>query len=573
MSSWAVHSRQLVSLHSLFNSQRNTPFEINGKKKERKKETHVAILLFAVLANRLLNLHIFHVVTRLKVQDTVQVQASLELTDHEVVIGVSLDTLDGEAAHPGIDLAGQQVRVGIASLEVERLLAVESKDLSRRHDVAPVEDGQAGVLVRDLRRLLPGEFDRVVHNVVHRKVPNTEDRRKDGTAESTAPSNGLVLVESEGEALAEELGDGVLDGRHTGATTNHFDEINVFGFQLGLGKRLLQRSSDSFKVRLNHYLQLLTLDDGLDVHIFHEGFNVHGGGRVGRQDLFHLLCGGEGTGPSLGVVTDVNLEVLLELIGEVLSQGQVEVPATKVTVIGSRLDAELTLAVLDDGSGVIGVTDVNDHDPSGLLVGVRKVELGDTVTKSGGGGVVDQSEHLEASDLTGIEHSPTLSIGEPGGNAEGDIRDGKSQLLGGDVSDLGQVHGNQLEAGELLLLAQVADFSTGLAIDVTQSSRVEALLNLNIGVAERTADESLEVAHRVLQVRCFLCLSSLTELSASGAESDQGPKRLKEFVLVITRKKKYCEGRLSIRSRSVGDFIGNLKCKREQSQRRFFRKQ
>ena len=36
-------------------------------------------------------------------------------------------------------------------------------------------------------------------------------------------------------------------------------------------------------------------------------------------------------------------------------------------------------------------------------------------------------------------------------------------LLIGD--DLGQVHGHQLDGGELLLLADIADFSTGLATD------------------------------------------------------------------------------------------------------------
>ncbi len=100
----------------------------------------ITVLLLALLGDGLLHLHILNVVTRLNVQDTVQVQAGLELADHEVVVGVSLDTLHGETADPGVDLAGQLLGLGVASLEVEGLLAVESKDLGRGHDVAAVED-------------------------------------------------------------------------------------------------------------------------------------------------------------------------------------------------------------------------------------------------------------------------------------------------------------------------------------------------------------------------------------------------------------------------------------------------
>lgn len=200
-----------------------------------------------------------------------QVQTSLQLADHEVVVGVGLDTLDGKATNPRVDLAGKLVGVGVASLEVERLLAVESEDLSGRHNVAPVEDGQAGVLIGDLGRLLPGELNGVVHDVVHREVTDTEDRREDSAGEGTAASNSLILVEGERESLAtEELGDGVLDGGHTGATTNHLNEVNVVSSQLSLSKSLLDRGSDALEVGLDHNLQLLTLDDGADIDILHQ---------------------------------------------------------------------------------------------------------------------------------------------------------------------------------------------------------------------------------------------------------------------------------------------------------------
>lgn len=482
-------------------------------------ETYVALL-----RNGLLNLHVLNVVTRLNVENTVQVQTGLELADHEVVVGVSLDALDGEATNPRVDLARELVRVGVASLEIERLLSVEGEDLGGRHDVAAVEDGQAGVLIGDLGRLLPGELNGVVDNVVHREVTDTENRREDSAAESTAASNGLILVESEREGLAaEELGDGLLDGRHTGGTTNHLDEVDVVSGELSLSESLLDGSSDALEEGLDHNLQLLTFDNSADIDILHQRLDVHGGSWVGRENLLHLLSSGKSPGPGLGVGADINLEVLLELVGEVLGQSTVEVAATKVTVVGGRLDVELTLAELNNRGSVVGVTDVDEHDPARLLIGVGKVELGDTVSKGGGGGVVDQAKHLETGNLTGVEHGPTLDIGEPGRNADGDIGNGEFQLSRGDVPDLGQVHSHQLGGRELLLLAQVADFGTDLAIDVTESCCVILLLDLNIGIVEGTADKTLEVADSVLQVRGLLCLRSLTEGSASGVESDERP--------------------------------------------------
>lgn len=221
---------------------------------------------------------------------------------------------------------------------------------------------------------------------------------------------------------------------------------------------------------------------------------------------------------------DINLEVLLELVGEVLGQSTVEVPTTEVTVIGGRLDVELTLAELNNRSGVVSVTDVDEHDPARLLIGVGEIELGDTVSKGGGGGVVNQAEHLKTGNLTGVKHGPTLDIGEPGGNTDGDIGNGESQLGRGDIPDLGQVHSHQLDGRELFLLAQVVDFGTDLAIDVTEGCCVIFLLELNIWVVEGTADKTLEVADSVLQVRGLLCLCGLTEGSASGVESDERPE-------------------------------------------------
>lgn len=482
----------------------------------------ITVLLLALLGDGLLNLDILNVVTRLNVQDTVQVQASLELADHEVVVGVSLDTLHGEAADPGVDLAGQLLGLGVASLEVEGLLAVESKDLGRGHDVAAAKDSKAGVLVGNVGGLLPGEVDGVVDDVVNGKVTDTEHWGESGAAEGGTTGNSLILVKREGQGLAEELADGLLDGGNTSAATDHLNVVDVLDRELSLCESLLQRDGKAVQERADHLLKLLPLDHGADISVLHEGLNAEGGLRVSRQDLLELLGGSQGTGPGLRVGADIDLELLLELLGEALGQSLVEVTAAEVTVTGRGLDVQLTLAELDNGGSVVAVTDVDENDSAGLLIGAGQVELGDTITKGGSGGVVDETEDIETSDLTGVDHSAALNIAEPGGNADSDIGDGKLELLGGDVFDLGQVHGNQLSRRELLLLAEVVDLNTSQSVDIADVAGVELLLDLNIGVAEGTADQALERADSVLQVGSLLCLGSLADGSAAGIESDQG---------------------------------------------------
>ena len=119
--------------------------------------------------------------------------------------------------------------LGVTSLEVEGLLAVESEDLSRRHDVATAEDGKAGVLIGDLGGLLPGEVDGVVDNVVNGEVTDTENGGEGSTAEGTTTGNGLILVQGEGEGLAEELAEGLLDGGDTSAATDHLNVVDILG--------------------------------------------------------------------------------------------------------------------------------------------------------------------------------------------------------------------------------------------------------------------------------------------------------------------------------------------------------
>ncbi len=103
-------------------------------------------------------------------------------------------------------------------------------------------------------------------------------------------------------------------------------------------------------------------------------------------------------------------------------ESAVKVTTTEVAVGGSAENGKLTLAERDDGDLVRGVTNVAEDDVA-WVVGLGEVSLGDTVTESSGGGVVEKTERVEAGDLGGIEISTALSIGEPERSGEDDIAD------------------------------------------------------------------------------------------------------------------------------------------------------
>lgn len=104
--------------------------------------------------------------------------------------------------------------------------------------------------------------------------------------------------------------------------------------------------------------------------------------------------------------------------------------------------------------------------------------------------------------------------------------------------------------GELLLLSEVCDLSTDLAVNVDQRCRNELLLNLDIGIVEAATSKSRKGTNGVLEVGDFLCLCRLAKVSALGAKSDERSN----WMSVENIERKFW---LNLRCRSVGDLVGD----------------
>lgn len=153
-----------------------------------------------------------------------------------------------------------------------------------------------------------------------------------------------------------------------------------------------------------------------------------------------------------------------------LNQSVVEVSATKVPVIGSRLDGQLTLGEGNNGDRVVGVADVNENNVSRCLGALGQVSLGDTVTESNSGAVVDESERIEPGNVGGVEQSTSLDVGEPPGNRNNNVGNGLFELSGSSVPELAKVGGNELSEREVGGLAKVVNLGS-LIVSINEKEK------------------------------------------------------------------------------------------------------
>ena len=102
----------------------------------------------------------------------------------------------------------------------------------------------------------------------------------------------------------------------------------------------------------------------------------------------------------------------LELLDEVVDETVVEVLTTKVSVTGGGLDGEDTTSDVEKRDIERSTTKIEDEDV--LLCARLTVE---TVGDGSGGGLVDDTEDIEASNGTGIFRGETLGVVEVSGDA------------------------------------------------------------------------------------------------------------------------------------------------------------
>ena len=166
--------------------------------------------------------------------------------------------------------------------------------------------------------------------------------------------------------------------------------------------------------------------------------------------------------------------MLLELADQVLHDALVEVVAAQTVVAGGGQNLDDAVVDLQDGHIEGAAAQVVDHDLLGLL-------LIHAVGQSGGGGLVDDTLHVQTGDLAGVLGGLTLGVGEVGGDGDDRLGDGLAQIGLGVALQLLQDHG--------------ADLLRGVALAVDGHLVVGAHLTLDGGDGAVGVGDGLALGH------------------------------------------------------------------------------
>src|SRR3990172_108837 len=225
----------------------------------------------------------------------------------------------------------------------------------------------------------------------------------------------LVRVDGLVGLLAEELLDLLLHLRHAGLTAHQDDLVEVAGADARLAHGLPARGQAALD-EVRH--------EGLELGPREREHEVLGPARVRRDKrqvdlrLDHSRQLALGFLPRLletleghAVLPEIDAVLLLELVGDPVHDFLVEVVAAEVCVAVGRLDLDHALADLEDGDVEGTAAQVIHGDRLVLL-------LVEAIGQRRGGGLVDDTQHLEARDGAGVLGCLALAVVE--------IRDRKS---------------------------------------------------------------------------------------------------------------------------------------------------
>ena len=341
---------------------------------------------------------------------------------------------------------------------------------------------------------------------------------KNGGLDGGTVGDSLIGVDGLAELLAvEELLEHLLDLGNTGGTTDEDDLVDLGLGELGVTKDLLDGTHGLTEVVHVELLETGTSDLGVEVDTLEERIDLNvslSGG--GKGSLGTLAVGSQTTESTLGS-GDILVVLSLELADEVLDESVIEIFTTEVSITGSGLDLEDT--VLNGEEGDIEGTTTEIEDENVLLT----LLLVETVGNSGGGGLVDDTEDVEASDGSGILGSLSLRIVEVSGDGDDGVLDFLADVGLGDLLHLGEDHGGDFLSGEGLLLTLVGDLDGRLVVVAGVESEGPVLhIALDGRIAELTTNQTLGVEDGVLGVHGDLVLGGVTNETLGICEGDVG---------------------------------------------------
>lgn len=189
-----------------------------------------------------------------------------------------------------------------------------------------------------------------------------------------------------------------------------------------------------------------------------------------------------------------------------LDETVVKVLTTEMGVAGSGLDLEDTLLNGEERNIEGAATEIEDEH-----VALALNLLVETVGNGSSRGLVDDAEHVETGNETGVLGGLTLRVVEVGRDSDNGVVDGAAKVRLGNLAHLGEDHGRDLLGGKGLGLALELNLDDGLATAVDDLEGEVLHVGLDLGVAELASDEALGVEDCVDGVHGDLVLGGISD--------------------------------------------------------------
>mmetsp|Transcript_25172 Transcript_25172/g.38994 ORF Transcript_25172/g.38994 Transcript_25172/m.38994 type:complete len:456 (-) Transcript_25172:222-1589(-) len=351
---------------------------------------------------------------------------------------------------------------------------------------------------------------------------------EDGSLDGGTVGDGLIGVDGLVEDLSvEEVGEHRLDLGDSGGATDEDDLVDLTLAELGILEHVLDgRHALSEEVHAQ-LLELGSGDVGVVVLTLGESLALDGGLMGRGEDSLGLLALSSESSESSGVLGDINAGLLLEVGHAEVDELVVEILSTEMGVTVGGLHLEDSVLNSKEGDIESATTEIENEDVSlSLLLSVE------AVGNSGGGGLVDNSEHVDAGDGTSVLGGLSLGVVEIGGDGDDSGLHGLAEVGLSDFLHLLEDHGGDLLSLELLGLALVLDDDHGLLVSSGLDLEGPELgVGLDGSVRELSADESLGVEDGVEGVSGGLVLGGVSDESLVLSEGDVGGGGVKTLVV------------------------------------------
>ena len=454
------------------------------------------------------------------------------------------DTTRGRGNAGELELAEQVVVLGALTLTLEDLDQDTRLVVREGGEDLGLLGGDGGVAGNELGHHTTSSLD------TNGKGSNIEEQnlvgrlgrsvaRENGSLDGSTVGNSLIRVDGlVGLLTIEVVGNELLDTGDTGGTTDKDNLVNLRLVDLGVSEDTVNRLDSGTEQVLAQLLETSTGDGSVEVDTLEERVDLNRGLSGGRESTLGTLASSAETTQSTAVGRKILLVLALELVDEVVDETVIEVLTTQVSVTSSRLDLEDTLLDGQEGHIEGTTTKIEDEDVALTLDLLVK-----TVGNGSGGGLVDDTENVEAGNETGVLGSLTLRVVEVGGDSNDSVVDSTTKVGLSGLTHLDEDHGRDLLGSESLSLALELNLDNRLATLVNDLEREVLHVSLNLGVGKLATDEALGVEDGVGRVHGDLVLGGITNETLGVGE---GNERGSGAVTLIVGNNVATEGIVSI---------------------------